>query len=65
MNCFLGMVDRRNAFCLISRRDHYQRYSPSRILDTPQAGFEPPQNLSLGLNEKSCAVVITTTPRRH
>ena len=61
MNCFCGMVDRRKAFSLISSRDHCQRSSPSRISDT---GFELAQNLSSGLVEWSCAVVITTTPRR-
>ena len=65
MNCFCGMVGRWKAFSLISSRDHYQRSSPSRISDTPRAGFEPPQNLSSGLVEWSCAVVITTTSRRH
>ena len=48
MNCFCGMVDRRKAFSLISSRDHCQRSSPSRISDTPRAGFEPAQNLSSG-----------------
>ena len=65
MNCFCGMVGRWKAFSLISSRDHYQRSSPSRISDTPRAGIEPPQNLSSGLVEWSCAVVITTTSRRH
>ena len=37
----------------------------TRISDTPRAGFEPAQNLGSGLVEWSCAVVITTTPRRH
>ena len=37
----------------------------SRISDMPRAGFEPAQNLSSGLVEWSCAVVITATPRRH
>ena len=62
MNCFCGMVDRRKAFSLISSRDHCQRSSPSRISDTPRAGFYPAQNLGSGLIEWSCAVVITTTP---
>ena len=57
------MVDRRKAFNLISSRDHYQRSSPSRISDTPQAAFQPAQYLSSSLVEWSCAVVITTTPR--
>ena len=65
MNCFCGMVDRRVALSLISSRDHCQRSSPSRISDTPGAVFEPTQNLSSGLVEWSCAVVITTTPRCH
>ena len=64
MNCFCGMVDWRKAFGLISSRDHCQRSSPSRISSTPRAGFEPAQNLSSGLVEWSCAVVITTTPQR-
>ena len=37
MNCFCGMVDRQKAF--------------SPIPDMPRAGFEPAQNLSLGLVE--------------
>ena len=65
MNCFCGMVDRRKTFSLISSWDHCQRSSPSRISDTPRAGFEAAQNLSSGLVERSCAVVITTTPRSH
>ena len=43
---------------LISSRDHCQRSSSSRIPDSPRAGFEPVQNLSLGFVEWSCAVVI-------
>ena len=45
---------------LISSRDHCQRFSLSQISDTPQAGFEPAQNLSSDFVEWSCAVVITT-----
>ena len=41
MNCFCGMVDQRKTFSPISSRDHFQRSSPSRISDTPRAGFEP------------------------
>ena len=59
INCFSGMFDQRKAFSLISRWDHCQRSSPSRISDTLQAGFEPAQNLSSGLVEWSCAVVIS------
>ena len=59
------LTDERRAFSLISSRDHCQRSSPSRISDTPGAGFEPAQNLSSGLVEWSCAVVITTAPLTH
>ena len=62
LNCYCGMVDRQKAFSLISSWDHCQRSSPSRISDRLRAGFEPAQNLSSGLVEWSCAVVITTTP---
>ena len=65
MNCFCGMVDRQKAFSLISSWDHCQRSSSSRISNMPQAGFEPTQNLSSGLFECSCAVVIIITPWRH
>ena len=51
MNCFCGMVDQLKAFSLISSRDHCQRYSPLQISDTPQAGFEPAQNMSSDLVE--------------
>ena len=49
INC--GMVDGWKAFSLISSREYCQRFSPSRISNTPQAGFEPAQNLSSGLVE--------------
>ena len=65
MNCFCGMVEQRKAFSLISSRHHCQRSSPSRISDTPRAGFEPAQNLSSDFVEWSWAAVIITTPRRH
>ena len=45
--------------------DHCQRSSPSQISDTTPAGFKPTQNLSSGLVERSCEVVITTTPQRQ
>ena len=56
------MVVRWKAFSLIFSWDHCQRSSPSEISDTPQAGFEPAENLSSGLVKGSCAVLITTTP---
>ena len=64
MNCFCGMVDRQKAFSLISSRDHCQRSSPLRISNMPRSGFEPAQNLSSGLVEWSCAVLIATTLSR-
>ena len=51
MNKLFYMVDRRKAF-----RFTCQRSSPSRISDTPRAGFEPAQNLSSGFVERSWAV---------
>ena len=65
MNCFCGMVDRQKVFSLISSCDHHQGSSPSRIFSMPGAGLEPAQNLSSCFVERSCAVVITTTPQRH
>ena len=65
MNCFCDMVDWWKVFCLISSRDHCQRSSTSRVSNMLQTGFEPAQNLSSGLVEWSCAVVITTTPRHR
>ena len=58
MNCFCGMVDRQKTFSLISSRDHCQRSSPSRISDTPQAGFEPAQKLCSSDNH------YTTAPQK-
>ena len=43
-------------------RDPHHRKSRE---STPQAGFEPLQNLSSGFDEWSCAVVITTTSQRY
>ena len=62
---FCSMADRRKAFSLISSRDHSQRSSPSQISYTPRPELEPQHNLSKGLVEWRCAVVITTTPQRH
>ena len=50
-NYFCGMVDRQNAFSVISSWDHCQKSSPSQISDMLRAGFEPAQNLSSGLVE--------------
>ena len=51
MNCFCGLVDRRKAFSLTSSWDDCQISSPSRISDTPRAGFGPAQNLGSGFVE--------------
>ena len=64
VNCFCGKVDRRKVFSLISSQDHCQRPSPLWISNTPWAGFKPVQNLSSGLVEWTCAIVITTKPQR-
>ena len=50
-DCFCGMVDRRKVSSLNSSRDHCQRSSPSRIINTLRAEFEPAQNLISGLVE--------------
>ena len=65
MNSFCRMVEQKKVLSLISSRDHCQRFSPSQILDMPQAGFEPVRNMSSGFVEENCAVVITTKPRSH
>ena len=53
MNCFCRMVVRCKTLSLISSREHCQKFSPSHICDTPQAGFEPAQNLSSNFVEES------------
>ena len=51
---------------MVSSWDDCKRSLPSQISDMPRAGFEPAQNLSSGIVEWSCAVVvITTTPLHH
>ena len=65
INSVCGMADRRKGFSLISSRDHCQRFSPSRISDTPWEGFNLAPNLRSSLVEWSCTVVLPTTPRRH
>ena len=63
INVFSGIVDKGKTFSLIFSWGHCQRSSPSRISDTQRARSS--QNFSLGFDEWSCAVVITTTPPRH
>ena len=63
-NGFCGMVDQRKVYSLISSQNHYQRSLPSWISHTPRAGFEPVQNINLGLVEWRCGVV-KKVQRRH
>ena len=51
MTWFSRTVDLWKALCLIFIRDHFQRFSPWQTSETPQAGFEPTQNLSSGFFE--------------
>ena len=51
MSCFSGMVDQQKAFSLITSWDYCQRFSPSQISDTLQAGFEPALKQSSGFVE--------------
>ena len=48
MTCFGRTVDLWKALYLIFIRDNCQRFSTWQTSDTPQAGFEPTQNLSSG-----------------
>ena len=59
MNCFCGMVDQQKVFM-----PYFQLGPLSEIL-TIANPIEPVQNLSLDFVERSCAVVITTTPWHH
>ena len=61
INCIYRMVVLWKAFSSISSRYHCQRFSPLQISDTPQAGSEPAQDLSLCFVGWSCVVVISTT----
>ena len=63
INCFCGMGGRWKEFSVISSGSYCQISTPSRISNTPRAGFEPTQDPSLGFVKWSCAVVITATPR--
>ena len=58
MKCFCGMVDQWQTLSLISIQDQCHRFSMLQISHTPQAGFEPTQNLISGFIEWSCAVVV-------
>ena len=41
MTCFCGKGDWQKALSIISSRHHCQRFSPSQISVTPQAGYKP------------------------
>ena len=58
LNCFCGMVDQPKAFSLISSQDHCQRSSPLQISNKLWARYEFVQNLSSGVAEWSCKVVM-------
>ena len=47
----LRMADRRKAFSFIFSPDFCQRFSPSQVSDTPQAGVEPALNQISGFVE--------------
>ena len=64
LNCFYGMVDRRKTLHLNSSLTYSQSFPLLQIFDTSW-GFEPALNLSEDFAKWSCAVVTTTTQRRH
>ena len=56
LNCFSGRVERTlNSLALL----------PSGTIARDPPGFEPAQNLILGIGKRSCTVLITTTPWCH
>ena len=55
----------KGVYSLISSRGCCQRSSALQISNLSRVGFEPVQNLSSGLVEWSCTVVIMTTPQCH
>ena len=61
---FCGMVERWNAFSLISSQEHCQRSPPLQVSDKVWTGFESVKNFSSGLVERSYAVAITTKPQQ-
>ena len=65
MNCFCGMVDRWKVLSLFPAGSAANKFSPSQISDTQQAGFESAQNLCPEFIEWIYVVVIITPPRRH
>ena len=65
LNCFCSMIDKQKVFSLTSSWNRCQRYSLLLISNMLGTGLELVQNLSSGLVEQSCAVVITSTPRHR
>ena len=63
MNCFYDTVDQRNAFSLISSRDHCQRSWPIQISETPRAWtcakleFRPSW-MKLCSSDNRCTIII-------
>ena len=51
--------------CIISSRNHCQRFSSSYISDTPQPGFEPAHRLNSGFVEWIWAVPLNPIPQRQ
>ena len=58
-------VTKTSCWCLFSKQDHIQRFSPSQTSDNPRAGFEPAQNLTSGFVVWRWVVVITSTPLHY
>ena len=65
MNCFSGMVDRRNLISIIFSRNLYQRFSPSKISDMPGARFKSLPKINSNFVEWSWVVMLTLTPQRQ
>ena len=61
MNCFCGMIDQGKVCSLLRPLPEILTITFLMPQNMPRAGFEPVQNLSSGLVEWSCAVVIATT----
>ena len=65
LNCFCSMIDKQKVFSLTSSWNYCQSSSLLLISNMLGTGLELVQNLSFGLVEQSCAIVITTTPRHQ
>ena len=62
---FCAIAGWQKALSLIFSWVHCLKSSSSQFSNMPLVPFEPMPNLSSGLIEQSCAVVITTTLRQH